>query len=239
MNRNNPHDNFEACYLKANCARKAFANTTAIQDLLSSRDFDRCMSYVAKIIFVKNKDVLMKTGFDYEDMLNVVKVLGLQFVNHPFVGKTPKDTSYVLMRHTMQRISTFFQFLNRKFRISERHLEINFEDMEQATDGWEESVPDAVFDSEFTIFESDLDPEQKMIQEQVRQDKLQEMRSRLTDNLDEYKDKLSEIATSKIAAYPVRKKARDICRKNGIDYVGWAKQQIAARNLNAVDFVLE
>jgi hypothetical protein len=233
MNRNNPHDNFEACYLKENMAKKAFANSVEVSKLLVDKDFERCMRYVTKIIFAKNREVLMKHGFDYDDMLNIIKVLGVQFVNHPFEGETPKDTSYILLRHTMQRVGTFFQFLNRKFRIGERHLDLNLDDVffndpmgEQEDYPIADYVPD---DTQPEFFES----------KEERRVKLDAMRENLEENIDQYRDRLAEMATSKLVEYSVRKKAREMCRKYGIDYLNWAKGQIAARNLNSTDFVLE
>jgi hypothetical protein len=238
MSRNNVSDHFEAVYLKQNQAKKAFQNTDAIQTLLNSPDFERCVRYMANMAFSNNESVLMSHGFVYEDVLSIVRTLGLQFVNYKFEWKTKRDFSYILMRFIGQKMNTFFLLLNRKFRITENYLDAHLFDLygqDKSTQPMDELSID---------FPEKLPFEEEEVVESVRETgkerkaKADAMRTLLESNIDKYKDQLAEMATSKVVDFQVRKKARQLCRKHGIDYIAWAKAQIATRNLNDVDFVL-
>ncbi len=236
--RNNVLENFESCYLRENCARRAFANPEAIARLTAQPDFERCVRYIANVTFNKNKSALLRHGFDHEDMVNVARILAMQFVNNEFTGETKEDTFRILMRFISQKFETFFLFLNRKFRISERHSEVYIDDVIEM-DLYSGAVPiDDVIEKE----DEPLSKAQKRIsvlRKEIAKFKVKVMRSRLTSNISEYAERLAEIATSKQVEFAVRKKARRVCKENGIDYIAWAKGQIEARNLTDADFVLE
>jgi hypothetical protein len=233
--RNSVFEQFEACYLKENCARKAFSNPDALQKLVSKPDFERVVKYMANLTFNKNQNTLLKHGFDYDDMVSVIRILAMQFVNHPFEAKTRKDQYYVLMHFINQRLDTFYIFMNRKFRIPETYLELNLEDV------FENHPYKGDYPISATVEEEDPETEVPMIleSESERIIKRNQMRSKLEANLPEFKGKLAEIATSKVVEFKVRKKARMMCQKYGIDYLTWARAQIKSRNLNENDFVLE
>jgi hypothetical protein len=236
MSRNNVSDHFEACYLKENQARKAFANTEAISVLLASPDFDRCTKYMANLVFSQNESVLLAHGFNYDDVLSVVRTLGLQLVNSKFKPRTPKDLSYILMRHVEQRINTFFLFLDRKFKFTENYLDVHTGDA--ALNG-ERAGRRMIGDFPAPLPIDDEDeviPVRKI--DKTRKTKTNAMRKELNDNIEKYRDKLAYLATSKVVDFEVRKKARKLCRKHNIEYVAWAKERIASGRLSEVDFVL-
>jgi len=230
MTRNNISDNFEACYLRENSARKAFANA-ASKDLMADKEFDKCVNYITKMTFSTNRDMLMRHGFDFEDMLSVVRVLGLQFVNSEFDARSKKDYYYVMMHGINQKLTNFYGFLDRKFRISESHLDLSLDDV----------FSSFIADGKDYPIEAPLAVEEESAPEPlwVRKARRQNLRSILEENIGDYADKLSELATLKLTEFEIRKKARSICKKHGIDYIAWARNQIETRNLSTHDFVLD
>lgn len=237
--RNNVLENFEACYLKSNCARKAFANKAALQKLMAESDFERCVRYIANLTFNKNRHTLLRHGFDHEDIVNISRVFGMQFVNNKFEGKTKKDTYYILMRFISQKIESFMLFMDRKFRISERHADVSIEDaLGMDVYKSEISMPEEIvpFEDEY---ESKTMRKLAMIKGEIEALKSSIMRFRLMSDIGSYSGRLAEIATSKLVEFSVRKKARSLCKKNGIDYIAWARQQIETRKLNESDFILK
>ncbi len=238
MARNNVSENFEACYLKENCARKAFANKEQLEKLMNTPDFKRCVKYIANMTFKKNRSILLHHGFDHDDVTNIVRVLAMQFVNNPFEGKTKKDTYYILMNFMMQRVETFMLFLNRKFRISERKSDISIED---AVINWADQSIDLPGEEveEQEEYVSKHMQKAKALESKVSELKTKIMRLKLELNIDAHADKLAYMATSKMVDFGVRKKARSICRKNGIDYIAWASKQVNDLDANESDFILE
>jgi len=238
MSRKNVQDHFEEVYLRANCARKAFANTEEVNKLLANPMFERCVKYVANAEFKKNHAVLLRHGFGADDMINIVRILGLQFVNNKFVGDTEKDTSYVLMRFMNQKLESFMLFLDRKFRVNERRPDVYLEDQPASFQG------NVMFD-EVLPEEPEVEEESKARQrlnafrESIDNMKTALMRVQLSNGMIDYRGRLSEIATSKSVDFNARKKARSLCKKNGIDYVAWAKSEIESKKLNESEFALE
>ena len=236
MSRNNVSDHFEACYLKENQARKAFANTADVNAMLANPDFDRCTKYMANMVFQQNESVLLAHGFSYEDVLSTVKTLGLQLTNYKFVPKTSKDFSYILMRFIAQRIDTYFLFLDRKYNFTESYLDVHLND---TTILWKKlypSVTDPLDDFPALAPQEEEAPVRKI--DKTRKARTNAMREELNGNIDKYRDKIAQLATSKMVDFEVRKKARKLCRKHDIDYLAWAKEQIALNHLDEVDFVL-
>ena len=234
--RKTVQDNFEAVYLRENCAAKAFANKEALRKLMAEDDFERCVKYIANITFNKNKHALLRHGFDHDDMVNVSRVFAMQFVNNEFKGETKKDTYYILMRFIGQKMETFMIFLNRKFKISERHAEVSLEDTIEM-DIYQGAAPVDDIDSDEE--ESKIMSKLGSLRKEIEDFKSSILRARLKADIGSYSSRLAEVATSKSVEFAVRKKARRICKENGIDYLAWARVQIKARNLNESDFVLE
>jgi hypothetical protein len=232
--RNNVSDNFEACYLSENGARRAFKNEK-VDEILKSADFQKCVKYMAHLIFSRNDVVLLAHGFTYEDVLSIIHTWGLQFFNYEQLGKTKHDTYYLMMHFISQKTDTFFLFLNRKFRINESYINLHLSDV----------FPTGAFDRDHSCqqlsgIEMTEEDEQATIVEtgKERKAKLDSMRKVLNGDIAKYSDRLSELATAKIIDFQVRKKARQLCKKHSIDYVAWAKKQIETRKLSETDFVL-
>lgn len=232
--RNNVLENFEACYLRENCARKAFANPEAIRRLTSSSDFERCVRYIANISYNRNKNALLRHGFDHEDMVSVARILAMQFVNNEFKGETKKDTYYILMRFISQKMETFFLFLNRKFRISERYSDVNMDDVTNM-----EAYMGTPMSSDDYDEDSRIMHKLALLKAEIEKFRSDILRLRLKENIGAHADRLAEIATSKSVEFSVRKRARRMCKENGIDYLGWAKVQIKTKNMEESDLALE
>jgi hypothetical protein len=160
-------------------------------------------------------------------MLSIVQILALQFVNRPFQAKSERDKYYVLMHFINQKLATFYTFLDHKFRMSENYTDVRLTDSELFK--LSESTP-LFTDSDESII--------KIESTKGRQIKKDSMRRKLEDNIPQFEGQLAEMATSKQIEFKVRKKARSICRKHGIDYINWAKNQIKLRNLDENDFIL-
>jgi len=139
-----------------------------------------------------------------------------------------------MMRFISQKTEAFFMFLNRKFRINESYLDIHLESGMTDEFGLP-NLPNYMASQDMT--EED---EQVTIQETAkeRRDRIESMRKDLSENINIHIPRLCELATSKIVDFQVRKKARQLCKKNNIDYIAWAKNQIESRNLNEANFVL-
>lgn len=60
-----------------------------------------------------------------------------------------------------------------------------------------------------------------------RKELLVEMRETLKSNIEQYKEELCRYATYKMVASDVRKAARVVCKKFGIDYKAWALEQLS------------
>lgn len=240
MKRNNVTDNFEECYLRINCAKKAFANKEQLAALMADADFEKCVRYIANLTFNKNRSTLLRHGFDHEDVVNIARVFAMQFVNNKFEGETKRDTYYILMRFISQKMETFMLFMDRKFRISERHSDVSLED---ATDmdlyKGEAPISEEVIPDDDDEFESRVARKVTSLQAEIDRFRTSIMKFKLGANIGQYSDRLAEIATSKLVEFSVRKKARSMCKKNGIDYIAWAKEQIRVRNLNEGDFILK
>ena len=232
MSKNSVFEQFELCYLKSNAARRAFEKKDEVALLMADKNFKKCVRYIAHSSFIKNKHKLIKHGFGLDDMMSVVQILGLQFVNHPFKGDTERDTSYIMMRFMNQRMMSFYTFLDRKFRIPESYPDMSLEDVGQ----WVNTLSHKTYVESAAV--EDLDDLPEMAESKLeRNSKLVKLRKAF--NPSEHSDKLAELATLKAVEHAVRKRARSICRKHGIDYISWAHSQIAEKELDPVDFVLE
>jgi hypothetical protein len=136
-----------------------------------------------------------------------------------------------MMHGINQKLAYFYDFLDRKFRIRENHLDLS---LDEVYDSFLKDGKDYPIETPIPLAEEST-PEPVW----VRKARRQQLRSILEENLDDYRDKLSELATLKLTEYDIRKKARSICKKHGIDYIAWAKSQIKERNLSTHDFVLD
>jgi hypothetical protein len=234
--RNNVSDNFEACYLSENGARRAFKNEN-VNEILKSSDFQKCVKYMSHLIFSRNDVVLLAHGFTYDDILSIVHTWGLQFFNYEQLGKTKHDTYYLMMHFISQKTDTFFLFMNRKFRINESYIDLHLSDVVVRSEWHVKAINSMDIPGIVPMSEED---EQATIKEtyKERKAKLDTMRKALNGDIAKHSDRLSELATAKIIDFQVRKKARQLCKKHNIDYVAWAKKQIETRKLSETDFVL-
>jgi len=237
MSRNNVSDNFEACYLSENGARKAFRNPQ-LKAIMARPDFDKCIKYMSHLIFSRNEVVLLAHGFQYEDVYSVVRTWALQFFNYETEAKTERDIYYLMMRFISQKTDTFFLFMNRKFRINESYIELHLSDLF----GMSGMKTPNQFPGEVDVPATQMteEEEQVTIQETAkeRKVKIDAMRKSLNSDIGKHSARLAELSTSKVVDFQVRKKARQMCKKHNIDYIAWAKAQIKSRNLNEADFIL-
>lgn len=270
-------DNFEAVYLKNNSLKKAFApeNKEKVDALSKRKDFVRCIKFLAKNSFMKNKTDLLKLGFDYEDMYNICLTFGLSFaVEDLSKFNTDKDLYYVLMRFVNQRLESFFITLDRKFHYKESYTDVSIESIglnnlevikestvipEYINDNITQKSLEEEFDSLYKEYEVASGHEKANLKRMlaVTEDKIKEFevmvedshkaiksnlakfKPMLKEDLSKYSEKLAYLATYKKVEHPVRKKARLLCKKNGINYVEIMSKIITSKNLNRVDYILD
>jgi len=124
-------DDFEGVYLKANSSRKAFAKLSKkdVEEALSSPDLKRCVNHCALNTFKKNRESLLRHGFDHEDIHSMCNVYALTFVALPNLPETRKDFSYLLMHYLQQRLHLFCMTFDRKFKANEICPEVHIEDL--------------------------------------------------------------------------------------------------------------
>ena len=240
--RNSVFKDFEAVYLRAKCAKKAFINKDEVAKLTMSPQFEKCSRHIARKTFLKNKDMLLKHGFDIDDMTNIARVFAIESLNYPFEGKTEKDNRYIFLKYINGKMDTFLLSVRRRFFIKESHIELSLDEVFKAKSG--EDREDLVYANiqAYTPFEyPGLDDEELGVyvsKEDVTK-KYKLLRKELHGNIEKYSDRLAELATSKITEFQARKKARTLCKTYGIDYNAWALKQILNNKLDRHDLILE
>lgn len=226
--RNSILTDFESVYLRSNCARKAFSKTEQVKRLMKQPFFEKGVRYIAKISFRNNKELLLSHGFALEDLTNIIRVFALESLNYEFKSGNQKDDHYIFMKYIQGKLHSFYLSVGRKFHTKESHLEMrlpSYETLEASKDHTynpHENTDPGVFISQRTISK-----------------KYKPFKKELYDNIQQYSDRLAELATSKITDFQARKKARSICKLHGIDYTAWAMKQILNNKLDRHDLILE
>jgi predicted nucleic acid-binding Zn-ribbon protein len=65
-----------------------------------------------------------------------------------------------------------------------------------------------------------------------------ELKLELIGNIDKYKESLAFYATSRYTSSDARKKAREFCRKYGINYTEWVRNRIKDSGHDVSEFIL-
>jgi hypothetical protein len=263
-------DNFEAVYLKNNSLKKAFANENKekIEALRTRKDFNRCIKFLSKNVFIKNRSDLLNLGFDYDDMYNICLTFGLAFATEDLSNfKTDKDLYYVLMRYVNQRLESFLITLDRKFHYKESYTDVSIESIgmnnldlnlgPSSNDNSDEmEIMNTEYDKLYILFEKSEGLDKKRLAKELARkktdidkleytkqsiskmskQKLNNYKKELNENVHNYSEKLAYLATYKKVEHSVRKKARLLCKKSGINYTEIMNKLIESRNLNRVDY---
>jgi regulator of replication initiation timing len=87
--------------------------------------------------------------------------------------------------------------------------------------------------------ENSLEKTEKSIKDRRKTEKkrYEFLKAELHENWHRYVDDLAYYSVSKFVSSGVRKSARSICRKYGIDYEGWAEKQVKNRKLLSGDII--
>jgi hypothetical protein len=144
------------------------------------------------------------------------------------------------MRFLNQKIETFFLFLERKFRYSEKIETVNIDVLPKYVQNTLKCEPDPCPD----IYAPKKRKHKEKAVKEIKPIKMTGheiifFKNLLYTNIDLYKDKLSEIATSPFVDYALRKKARTVCKQFKIDYIQWANDKIQSESLELNRFMLE
>lgn len=272
-------NDFEGRYLSVTVSKRAFADKDAVQKAFQNKDFDRIVKYLAYWSFKKNSQVFLRHGFDIDDLLSICTVFRIHFAYYGFEGETSKDTNYVFMKYVNNRLLSFCNSLESKFKTKEAFLDGYLEELPRSVeildersliDGNQLSKKDEEFllQEQIEIKEGALkalkegeSPSEKEVWKKTQEIKklkrkalaskrkeskekaekekrTEEYKNELYSNIDKYRDKLAYLATFKNIEHAVRKKARSICKKSGINYIEWAENEINNKNISRELFVL-
>jgi hypothetical protein len=228
VKKNNVKDSFELCYLRSRAAKSAFDKKDKINVLLQQPFFEKAVQVASKEVYRKAENSLNHFGYFLEDIRSIARVYGLQFANHEFSNKKNSDLTIPLTKFIIQRLNTFITLLNRKFETNE--FSISNTDTSLLLD----IVPD---DSLSPIKDDDV-----VILEPVKtknsKKETKALSKKIQKNIDLYAPRLAELATSKHTGYFIRKKARSICKKCGINYLEITLAKIKKHNLDPNQFAL-
>lgn len=222
--RNKVGDNYEECYLRISALEQALKAKEKYSHMLDDPDFKRVVMFITRNTFKKNESKLVRHGFDIDDMKHIITLFGIMFMNSKNTGPTPKDRYYLMMRFMNQKLETFYTFMDRKFTIKESFGESSFDEK--------------IFSVPAQDFYESKD-ETEIVDTKMSKKTKRLLKKELEQNIDEYADELQRIATSKYVDYNLRKAARNMCKKNNLNYIQWAESLINKNNLDRNDFVLE
>ncbi|MGH7240976.1 MAG: hypothetical protein ACREGB_01630, partial [Candidatus Saccharimonadales bacterium] len=261
----------------------------------------KSVKHVVGSIYSRNKTTFLSHGFDYDDVLNIGKFLGLLWTATKIGPNTVVTNEYdkhiILMHFLTQKLNLFMNRINRKFQVTnnlsnevgvegnlletltadERVLN-NPENAVALADDKPEVSPADQLDldmKQLNVVEQDLSGIKNLLADKPinredlairkrrketkrrilskRVDALRgalateksskrtysrTLKKELTKNLPAYKDKLAYCAVSGDVGFDVRKAARKMCKKYGIEYLEWAKAYIAAHPTVEHGFVL-
>lgn len=228
VKKNNVKDSFELCYLRSRAAKSAFDKTDKVNALLNQPFFEKAVQVASKEVYRKTENSLNHFGYFLEDVKSIARVYGLQFINHEFSNKKNSDLTIPLTKFIIQRLNTFITLLNRKFETNE--FSITSADTSLLLD----FVPD---ESLSPIKEDDMivvEPSKN----KTSKKQTKALSKKIQKNIDLYAPRLAELATSKHTGYFIRKKARSICKKCGINYLEITLDKIKKHNLDPNQFAL-
>lgn len=229
VKKNNVKDSFELCYLRSRAAKSAFDKKDKVNELLHQPFFEKAVQISSKEVYRKSENSLNHFGYFLEDVKSIARVYGLQFANHEFSNKKNSDLTIPLTKFIIQRLNTFITLLNRKFETNE--FSISGTDTSLMLDMVPDESLSPLKNEEIVVLETEKTNKASKKETKALSKKIQK-------NIDLYAPRLAELATSKHTGYFIRKKARSICKKCGINYLEITLDKIKKHNLDPNQFAL-
>ena len=214
--RLNIKDHFEEVYLRSKTIQRYLP--LADQSVLTNPEFNRVINYISGLFFRKYRRLYRAGGFDIEDIRSITQIFGLVFTGFGFQGKTERDKFMVMMRFVNQRLCQMTRWIAKKFQADEVVKMQTF----CTGDGMIEKLGAPVKPAEYVT----CTPKRNV----------REMRVDLEANIGKHADSLAYYSVSKFVAGDIRKKARALCKKHGIDYQGWARDYLNTHDCDESNF---
>jgi hypothetical protein len=229
LKRFNLKDSFESVYLRESTYRNVTEKDKQVAYL--DRDVFNICRIQANKAFLNSVEVFQSSGFDAQDCYTISLFWAINFQTTKGINASPEVRRKFLGHYIKKKFYTMLQFLNRKFQTNERPflgLVGGTDELEVLPNGYLHDYSNIATPEEILIAASNIEAAEHENQEPKaqRQKQLKVSRLRLEKNIDQYAPALCHYATSKIAHYAVRKKARSFCKKYGIDYKTWAIKKI-------------
>jgi hypothetical protein len=217
--RRNLSDDFEEVYLRYNMVQKYMPQADC--DLLSDPQFNRVVSYMTNRYFSIYRDLFSTYGFEFDDLRSIVSVFGLTYWGHVKPPARNKDSFTIMMRYIGQRMQNLVKWVARKFGVDEA--------MVFTMDKFDKVAEMSAY-TEYSDPKEDSEEEVVVYKTKHKDKMLVAMREKIAKEPSLYAEQLCHYATTKHVARDVRKKARDLCKRYGIDYLAWLRDK--SKNLN-------
>lgn len=229
MKRFNTKENFEEVYLRIKELKlglKAMSKKKTIE-FVQSKPFKNAVNKKFNDVWWRNSKLFYACGFTEEDIKTILTLYGVSFLRCKFQAKTEKDMFYILTRYMSQKFSVFLTVIKRKFTTQEIRETISL-------NGYMGSTKIGLLG----IYENSVETEEEVVQTKSSVS-LESMRQELDADFDKYKTRILEMSISKDISYEVRRAARMLCKKRGLDYQAFAKEFVANNKVNPNDYYLE
>lgn len=222
-------DNFEECYLRIRELKESLKvmSDKEVTDYMNQLWFKKCVNLkVSEFMKTRNNAAyLSKAGFDREDLKLIATLFGIAFHRHIQPHHTEKDKTYLMLRYLNQKLITFLVFVNRKFKYNEIREEFNI------TDSNFNEIESISLEA---YTENSDGPEIKKNTKYFK-----EIKKELANNFESNKKRILEITISKDVCPSVRRAARTLCNKKGLDFLTYGKNYVKENRLDPNDFYLE
>lgn len=233
--KNNIRDNFEAVYLRFNQAQRDLKNVS--DDQLKSKEFIKIYTYTANTVFYRNRELLLSSGYDIEDVVSLAQTFGACYIGDQNKVKAYDERRYNLMMiaYIFQRLMRFVSWVNAKFEFKEISIiDSSNEDYQEehytdhSADIIQEVSPEEQLQDLLDTFEEtqDKNTQKKITQlrSSIKMNRTQSLRGfaknkeTLISNIDKYSTSLAYYACTKHSDFQIRKVAKKYCKKYNIDY---------------------
>jgi hypothetical protein len=253
--KNNIRDNFEAVYLRFNQAQRDLKNVSS--DQLKAKEFIKIYTYTANTVFYRNRELLLSSGYDIEDVMSLAQTFGACYIGDQNKVKAYDERRYNLMMiaYIFQRLMRFVSWVNAKFEFKEisiinsssgDYYEEHYADY--SSDIIPEASPEEQLHDLLETFEETQDKNTRKkigkLRSSIKSDRTQSLRSfaskkeTLISNIDKYSTSLAFYACTKHSDFEIRKVAKKYCKKYNIDYKTIMSAIIDKNGYNSNEFDL-
>lgn len=232
--KRNVSTDFEGMYLRYNMVKKYISS--ADPELLNNKYVKKAVNAITDRYFYRCHDILVHNGFAKDDVHSIVRLFALTFFGHSNVQIVDDKAVRFMSRYINQRLQTLTRWIAKKFGVSDSMRIQSTMTNEDGSD-WFQYVMDRKSLESYGL-EPEVIPENDPIEIVTKGQKaeVQALKRKLSANIDKYANTLCYYATVKHVAFNVRRVARTVCRKHGIDYVEWLKRKASETDLDLSQF---